>query len=224
LRRLPPPLSLLVVLAWAACRPENDAVRIGVAGPFSQARGASMKQAAQLAEREINERGGIGGRTLELVFADDSARDSVAVRVAQAFLSDRSVAAVVGHLTSGATTAAVRVYAGGANPVVLVSPSASSPDLSGMSSWFFRICPSDLSHGPRLARYARQELVARTAGMAYINDDYGRGIRRTFTAEFERLGGAVLEEDPALPSTPSLEPYLSPMRRHGAVAELVLAT
>ena len=222
MRRLP--LSLLV-LAWAAaCRPSDDPIRIGVAGPFSQPRGASMKQAARLAEREINERGGAGGRTIDLVFADDSARDSVAIRVAQAFQSDRSVAAVVGHLTSGATTAAVRVYAGGANPVALVSPSASSPDLSGMSPWFFRICPSDLSHGPRLARYARQDLGARTAATAYINDDYGRGIRRSFSTEFERLGGVVLEEDPALPTTPSLEPYLSRMRGHGVVGVLVLAT
>ena len=224
MRRLP--LSL-VVLAWvAACRSGDDPppVRIGVAGPFSQPRGVSMQQAARLAQREINERGGIGGRPLELVFVDDSARDSVAVRVAQTLLADPSVAAVVGHLTSAATIAAIRVYESGSDPVVLVSPSASSPDLSGISPWFFRVCPSDLSHGPRLARYARQDLAARTAGMTYINDDYGRGVRRMFTAEFEKLGGTVLEEDPALPSTPSVEPYLSRMRRHGTVGVLVLAT
>jgi branched-chain amino acid transport system substrate-binding protein len=182
-----------------------------------------MKQAALLAEREINARGGIGGRPVELVFADDSGRDAVAVRVAEGLASDRSIVAVIGHLTSGASLAAIRVYAGGADPVVLVSPSASSPDLSGASPWFFRVCPTDLAHGPRLARYARQELGVRTAGIVYVNDDYGRGVRRTFATEFERLGGSVLEQDPALPTTATLEPYLSRMRAGGSIGVLVLA-
>ncbi|MGH7700641.1 MAG: ABC transporter substrate-binding protein [Gemmatimonadales bacterium] len=210
------PLALACALVWiAACGGDAGPIRVGVAGPFSQPRGVAMKQAAQLAEREINGRGGIGGRPLELVFADDSARDSVAVRVAQTLREDPSIVAVIGHLTSAASIAAVRVYGGGADPVVLVSPSASSPDLSGISPYFFRVCPSDLSHGPRLARLARQTFAARTAGVIYVNDDYGRGIRRTFVTEFARIGGTVRAEDPALPTTPSLEPYLSRMRGGG---------
>ncbi|HXF94900.1 MAG TPA: ABC transporter substrate-binding protein, partial [Gemmatimonadales bacterium] len=214
----------LALVSTTACGSGDGPIRIAVAGPFSQPRGLAMKQAAQLAEREINARGGIGGRPLELVFADDSARDSVAVRVAQALLGDPSVVAVVGHLTSAATIAAVTVYASGRDPLPLISPSASSPALTGISPYFFRVCPSDLSHGPRLARYARQQLGARTAGLIYVNDDYGRGVRGSFTAEFARLGGSVVEEDPALPTTPSLEPYLSRMRRRGGVDVLVLAT
>lgn len=182
-----------------------------------------MRQAAQLAAQEINARGGIRGRRLELVLADDSARGSVAVRVAQTLVADRSVVAVVGHLTSAATAAALRVYEGGDPPVVLVSPSASDPDLSGASPYFFRVCPTDLSHGPRLARWARQAIGARTAGVIYVNDDYGRGIHRAFASEFARLDGTVLEEDPALPSTPSVEPYLSRLRQRGGVGVLVLA-
>jgi branched-chain amino acid transport system substrate-binding protein len=183
-----------------------------------------MKQAAELAAREINARGGVAGRPLELVFADDSARGTTAVRVAQALATDPSVVAVIGHLTSAATAAALRVYGGDPAPLALVSPSASDADLSGASPYFFRVCPTDLSHGPRLAQWARQTLRARTAGIIYVNDDYGRGVRRAFAADFARLGGTVLEENPALPTTPSVEPYLSRMRLRGGVDVLVLAT
>jgi len=106
----------------------------------------------------------------------------------------------------------------------VISPSASNPDLSGLSPWFFRICPSDLAHGAQLARFARQRLGAARAAVIYTNDDYGRGVRRTFVAEFTRLGGTVLEEDPFLSTHTTAEPYLARMRQRGGVDVLVLAT
>ncbi|HVH09734.1 MAG TPA: ABC transporter substrate-binding protein [Gemmatimonadales bacterium] len=195
---------------------------IGLAGPFSQPRGASMLRAARLAVNQINARGGDRGRTLELRVADDSGSEDAAVRVAERLYADPAVVAVVGHLSSGTSLAAARVYAGGPDPVVMISPSASSPALSGMSPWVFRVCPSDLQHGPELARFASQALRARRAGIIYVNSDYGRGVRSTFMAEFARLGGTIVEADPYVASTASLEPYLSRMRR-GGVDVLLLA-
>ena len=182
-----------------------------------------MRQAAELAVAEINAKGGVKGRPLKLRVADDSGREDTAVRVAEELYRDPDVVAVVGHLTSGTTIAAARVYGGGTSPVPVISPSASSPDLSWINPYFFRVCPSDLSHGPELARFARQSLGAKRAGIVYINNDYGRGIRKTFAGEFTRLGGVVVEADPYVPATPSLEPYLSRMRRSGTDV-LVLAT
>jgi len=183
------------VLAACSSQPAHP-VAIGLAGPFSQPRGASMLRAAQLAVNQINARHGVRGRALELRVVDDSGSEDTAVRVAERLYADPSVVAVVGHLSSG-------------------PPSASSPDLSGFSPWVFRVCPSDLQHGPELAHFAWQALGARRAGIIYINNDYGRGVRGTFAAEFTRLGGAVVEADPYVAATPSLEPYLSRMRRAG---------
>jgi branched-chain amino acid transport system substrate-binding protein len=182
-----------------------------------------MLRAAQLAVNQINAKGGVRGRPLELKIADDSAGDDAAVRVAERLYADPSVVAVVGHLTSNSSIAAARVYGGGSNPVVMISPSASSPDLSGISPYVFRVCPSDLQHGPHLARFAWQALGARRAGIIYINTDYGRGVRSSFTAEFQRLGGSVVEADPYVPATPSLEPYLSRMKRRGIDVLLLAA-
>src|SRR5256885_567729 len=105
----------------------------------------------------------------------------------------------------------------------MISPSASSPGLWGMSPYVFRVCRGDLNRGPELARFAWPPLGARRAGIIYLNNDYGRGVRRTFAAEFARLGGTVLESDPYIPATASLEPYLSRMRRGGADVLLLAA-
>ncbi len=168
-----------------------------------------MQRAAELAVAEINARGGIRGRQLALRVMDDSGRPEVAIRIAEQLVDDPAVVAVIGHLTSGTSLAAVRVYGEARRPLVMISPSASSPDLSGVNPYFFRVCPSDLSHGAQLARFARQTLGARRVGVIYVDDDYGRGLRLSFAAEFRRLGGEIVEEDPALSTTASLEPYLS---------------
>src|SRR5213596_1253976 len=216
-------LLLGTVIAVTACSRPTGPIAVGLAGPFSQPRGASMLRAAQLAVNQINAKRGIRGRKLELRVVDDSGNEDTAVRVAEQLYADPAIVAVVGHLSSGPSLSAARVYGGGATPTPMISPSASSPDLSGMNPYVFRVCPSDLQHGPELARFAWQTLGARRAGIIYLNNDYGRGVRRTFAAEFARLGGTVLESDPYIPATASLEPYLSRMRRGGADVLLLAA-
>ena len=182
-----------------------------------------MQRGAQLAVDQINARGGVRGQSLKLRLADDSASEDAAVRVAQTFYDNPAVVAVVGHLTSDASIAAAQVYGGGTHPVAMISPAASSPDLSGISPYVFRICPSDSSHGAALARFAWQTLAARRAGIVFINDAYGRGVRKSFAADFARLGGSVVEADPYVPTTRSLEPYLSRMRQAGIDVLLLAA-
>ena len=182
-----------------------------------------MQRGAQLAVDQINARGGVGGRPIKLRLADDSANEDAAARVAQAFYDNPAVVAVVGHLTSDASIVAAQVYGGGATPVTMITPSASSPDLSGISPYVFRICPSDSSHGAALAKFAWQRLAARRVGILFISDAYGRGVRKNFAADFARLGGSVVEADPYVPTTRTFEPYLSRMRLTGIDVLLLAA-
>src|SRR5438094_5677073 len=170
---------LAAILSLTACSggSSRGPIVLGLAGPFSQPRGVSMQHATELAVKEINARGGIRGRPLVLRVMDDSGRPEVAIRIAQQLADDPAVVAVVGHLTSSASLAAGRVYGEARRPVVMISPSASSPDLSGINPFVFRACPSDVSHGAQLARYARHMLNARRVGVMYLDDDYGRGLR-----------------------------------------------
>jgi branched-chain amino acid transport system substrate-binding protein len=182
-----------------------------------------MLQSAELAVREINGRGGIGGRTIQLVVLDDSADTDVAVQVARELYDTRNLIAVVGHLTSGATLAAAPVYGGGAHPVVQISPSASSPLLSEAGPYTFRVCPSDLVHGSRLAEWARSRLGAERAAILHENNDYGRGVRTAFAASFLELGGEVISEDPYIDGLPSFAPFLERIQQRGGADVLVLA-
>src|SRR3989442_10488559 len=167
MRRLFP---LAAILSLTACSggSSRGPIVLGLAGPFSQPRGESMQHATELAVKEINARGGLRGRPLALRIMDDSGRPEVAIRIAQQLSDDPSVVAVIGHLNSSASLAAGRIYGEARRPLVMISPSASSPDLSGINPFVFRACPSDLSHGAQLARYARRMLNARRVGVMYL--------------------------------------------------------
>ncbi len=216
-------LSLLLAAAVSGCGSSDAPILIGLAGPFSEQRGISMQLGAELAVAEINDMGGIRGRPLELVIKDDSASTEIAVGVARELYETRGLVAVVGHLNSGATIAAAPIYNGGSRPVVQISPSASSPQVTEAGPYTFRVCPSDLVHGARLAQWAWEEVGARTAAVLYQNDAYGRGVRTTFQQSFEALGGAVVSEDPFVAPLPTFEPYLLRLSRRGGADAVMIA-
>lgn len=212
----------LPLLAATACRSTSGPVLIGLAGPFTDPVGAPMKRAAELAVEEINARGGVAGRPMQLVERNDFANSDSAVFVATD-LYNAGVAAVVGHLYSGQTLAAAPVYNGGEDPVVAISPSSSSPDVSGAGPYTFRLCPSDLAHGAALARWIRNRLGLERGAVLYLNDDYGRGVRETFVEEFTRLGGELLSIDPYLGDIPDVGVYLDRLAKSGRAQFIVVA-
>jgi branched-chain amino acid transport system substrate-binding protein len=222
--RLFAPRAGVVLAAWlvAGCQRQDDVVRIGVAGSFSDPIGLPMRQAAELAAEEINAEGGINGKRLELVLRDDYSDPDSAVFVA-GDLYNSHVSAVVGHLFSGMTLAAAPVYNGGDDPVVAVSPSSSSPDVTRAGDYTFRICPSDLAHGTELAHWVRDHLHLTRGAVLYLNDEYGRGIRQTFVAEFTRLGGELESVDPYLGEQPEVGPYLDRLAHSHQPEFLVVA-
>jgi branched-chain amino acid transport system substrate-binding protein len=218
----PAVLATAAVLALGCAMRSGGVVRIGVAGPFTDSVGAPMKRAAQLAAEEINAHGGIGGRRLQLVFRDDYGDADSAVAAATA-LYQSGVSAVVGHLYSGTTLNAAAVYNGGSDPVAEVSPSSSAPEVSQAGDYTFRICPSDLAHGAALARWAYAGLGLRRGTVLYANDEYGRGVRQTFVAEFTRLGGEVVNAAPYIGDQPVVGPFVARIAKNRQSQFLVVA-
>jgi branched-chain amino acid transport system substrate-binding protein len=216
---LAPALATIVAGCGAS---SGGTVRIGLAGAYDDPNGRPMRLAAELAVSEINASGGIGGQKLELLEKNDYADPDSAVVVANA-LYNSDVSAVIGHLFSGTTLAAAPVYNSGSNPVVAVSPSSSSPEVSGAGPYTFRVCPSDDAHGAALARWVRDRLGLVRGTVLYLNNEYGRGVRQQFVDEFTRRGGEVLAESPYLGDKPDVSAYLDRIVKDGRSQFLVIA-
>jgi branched-chain amino acid transport system substrate-binding protein len=212
----------ILALTLCGCHLSHQPIRIGLAGSLSDPVGVPMKRAAELAVAEINAAGGIRGHPLELIERDDYSDPDSAVFVATD-LYEAGVSAVIGHLFSGPTLAAAPVYNGGSDPVVAISPSSSSPDISTAGDYTFRICPSDLAHGAALAQWTRKTLGFERGAVLYLNDQYGRGVRQAFVREFAKQGGELLSIDPYLGDIPDVGPYLDRLARLGRAQFLLVA-
>lgn len=75
---------------------------------------------------------------------------------------------------------------------VLISPSATSPRLTGISSLFFRVAPSDFREGAKMGNFVAQELDINKVVILAAESPYAKGIQDVFKSEFERYGGEVL--------------------------------
>jgi branched-chain amino acid transport system substrate-binding protein len=76
---------------------------------------------------------------------------------------------------------------------VVISPSASSPDLTGISSNFYRIWPSDFAAASKMAQFVSQDLKLEEVVIVAEEKDYAKGIQGAFASAFGKLGGEVTE-------------------------------
>ena len=198
--------ALLAFVLLTACRSGDETFTVGAAGPWKEGYGVMSRRGIDLAVDEINKSGGIKGRNLKILSRDDEANGSRATSIAQEFVANPSVIAVIGHVNSGAMLAASRIYDG---QLTAVATTASSPDLSGVSPWTFRIISSDSLNGVILARFASR--VGGTTGpmkqasILYENDSYGRGLADAFRRAFR---GTIVSFDP-ISENVDPEPFIS---------------
>ena len=195
----------LALLAFVACATNKPPYVIGAAGPWKQGYGLQNLQGVQLAVEEINKAGGIDGHPLRVIPRDDEGDGPTAAKIAQDFVATRSISAVVGHVNSSGMLSAAPIYDG---RLAAVATSATSPDLTGISSWVFRIISSDSLNGIALANFASKFGGRTPASVAvlYENNTYGRGLADSFRRSFH---GEILSLDPINADLPTAEPYIA---------------
>ena len=181
---------LLFLFLLAGCsRGSSDALTFGAAGPWKEGYGAMNRRGIELAQSQINARPERAGSPLQIRFEDDEGSGETASRIAQQFVDTPDVAAVIGHVNSGAMVAAAQVYDG---HLGAVATAATSPALTGISSWAFRVISSDSSNGHDIALFASQ-LGRSRAAILYENNTYGRGLADAFRRAYT---GRVVSMDP----------------------------
>ena len=202
--RPPLPKRLLLLLALAACsRDQSPAVTFGAAGPWKQGYGAMSRLGIELALEEINALPERQGHPVRIVFQDDDGDGQKASKIAQQFVDSTDISAVIGHVNSGAMVAAAPVYDG---HLAAVATTATSPALTGISPWAFRVISSDSANGIDIATFANK-LGLKRAAILYENNTYGRGLSDAFRRGFS---GEVISMDPiGEDGTQSFEPFVS---------------
>ncbi|QSQ24469.1 ABC transporter substrate-binding protein [Pyxidicoccus parkwayensis] len=145
---------------------------------------------ARLAAEEINLAGGVLGRKVEVIVAQDRLCDEDHAPEVVRGLLERGIVAIVGATCSAATRTDLDVVAPDAANVVIVSPTSSSSTLTGLPN-FYRTIANDNRQGPLLAEEVRRQGVD-AAAIIHVDDIYGIGLADGFEQRFTALGGRIL--------------------------------
>ena len=169
-------------------------IHIGIGGPLTTASatfGAEMRHAVDLAVEEKNVVGGILGAKVLAIAVDDEANNDKGAIAAKQFCDDPSNLGVVGHVNSGVTIAAARVY--GSCGLAAITPMSSNPGVTelGLGN-IFRLTNRDDRKGPGLARWLHDKMGKRRTIILDDGTTYGKGLADGFGAGFEQTGGSVL--------------------------------
>lgn len=180
----------------------KEPIKIGVLAPLTgdgAVYGEPARNLYQMVVDDINAAGGINGQTLTLVVEDGKCNGKDATSAVQKLIEVDKVQVIVGGICSGETIPSVAIAE--AKKVVMFSPGASSPDLTGISPYFFRNYPSDAAQGRVLAEVAFNQKKWKTVAFLQEQTEYAVGIYKSFSSTFEALGGKVIKEETASGST-----------------------
>ncbi len=182
----------------------EQVVRIGFAAPLtggSARAGKDQENGAQLAVEEINAKGlTIGGNkvVLQLDPQDDAGDPRTATQVAQKLVDNHAVA-VVGHLNSGTSIPASKIYSDAG--IVQISPSATSPLYTQQGfKTAYRVVATDAQQGPALAKYAASAMKVKRVAVIDDTTAYGQGLADEFAKEAKALGIEVVSRDATSPN------------------------
>ncbi|AGY59905.1 branched-chain amino acid ABC transporter substrate-binding protein [Gloeobacter kilaueensis] len=183
--------ALLTLLG--ACS-SADKVYIAVAAPLSgdqAVQGEYMLKAVQLAVDEVNKKGGIKGKTVEIVTGDDQAKPLDATSVARKLASTDGVYGVIGHFNSGCSIPASSIYS--QSNLVMITPGSTNPTLTeqGLKN-IYRIVGRDDQQGSVDGDFALKKLKALRIAILHDKTPYGQGLAAFFRDTVEKGGAEVV--------------------------------
>lgn len=169
--------SVSLIFAAGAAE-EQSVIKIGVAGAHSgdlASYGLPTVNAVKLVADKINAQGGIDGKMIEVVVEDDQCKPEIATNTAAKLVGEK-VIAVVGHICSGATKAALDIYRESGIPTI--SPSATSPSLTKSGDYpnFLRTIAPDDAQAVLQVEFAIGKLGAKKIAVLHDKGDYGKGL------------------------------------------------
>jgi branched-chain amino acid transport system substrate-binding protein len=208
-------VATLAVISSVAMA-QDQVVKIGHVGPVSGAiahLGKDNEWGARLAIEELNAKGvSINGKKVkfELVAEDDAADPKQGTAAAQK-LVDAKVSGVIGHLNSGTTIPASKIYSDAGIPQI--SPSSTNPKYTRQGyKTAFRVVADDVHLGGTLGRYAVNELKGKSIAVIDDRTAYGQGVAEEFEKAVKAAGGNLVGHEFTTDKATDFMPILTTLK------------
>lgn len=209
---------MVVVAGWTPVLPQAAPVKIGVLAPlsgFAAADGKSVSTGVEIAAEEINSRGGLLGRRVELVVYDDQADPKQAVSFARRLVELDKVSLIIGGSYSGASLAAAPVANEAGIP--FMAAYAVHPDVTRGKPYAFRMGLLGPVQG-RVGAQLVSDLQVKRVAVLTIQNDFGRSLEAGFREHAGKVGLEIVFADVYPPGNQNFTPVLARIRTSGAEA------
>jgi len=186
-------VASVIVFSFGCAKQEEKEIKIGAVLPLTGSAavwGENAKMGLEIALEEVNQGGGVKGKTIKFIIEDSQSDPSKAVSALQKLISTDKVSVIIGDIASSSVLAMAPIAEKA--KVVLMSPGASNPDISKAGEYIFRNWQSDALEGEVDAKFAYEHLRWRNMAVLYVSNAYGTGLKTVFEESFQKLGGKIL--------------------------------
>lgn len=175
--------------AWV--NKDNEEIVFGMSYPVAVTEATTgFLDGVNMAVDEIN-KNGVLGKKIRILKKDDQGAVTTGSEVAQSFVDDPKISAVIGHWNSRVSNAVADIY--NRNGMVMITPASTSPLLTTKGyEYVFRKINDDIDYGGTMARYASRTGLDKVA-VYYADDDYGRGLANAFEDFAYQSGVQVID-------------------------------
>ena len=185
--------------AWGCAEfKKGETIKVGYVGPMTgdyAAFGTDISRGADLAIKEHPE---VEGFAIEMLVEDTQGTEEQGAAVANMFAADPQIVAVDGHTFSGSTEVAIPIYEEAG--IVMMSPSATTPDLTRRGSEIFnRVAFHDEMQADFAAKYIYNNLGIRKMAIMHDGGAYGQNLATMTGDFFEDLGGTMVGSEAITP-------------------------
>jgi branched-chain amino acid transport system substrate-binding protein len=205
-------LAISAVLFWAGCSkgPESNTFKIGVITSLTgsnAAFGQAHKNGYTIALEEINARGGLLGKKVELDYYDDQSRPDQAVQGVSKLVDQDHVPIVLGAYSSESTRAIVPVVT--QKQVPLIIPTAVADNvMESNSPWIFRICAGSGSFAAATLDFLKNNGDPKKLAIVYENTNFGQSNNKSMTEAAKAAGLDLVDTEAYQASSPDYKSLL----------------
>lgn len=197
-------LFLALTFASAGCTKKqaadapaaSDVIKVGEVGSMTGTEGTfgvSTHNGIELAIKQINAKGGVKGKKLELISMDDQGKPEEAATAVTKLITQNKVAAILGEVASSRSMAMAPIAQ--QYQIPMISPSSTNPKVTELGDYIFRVCFIDPFQGTVMAKFAAENLkLKKVAILRDVKNDYSVGLADYFAKKFKEMGGTIVAD------------------------------
>jgi branched-chain amino acid transport system substrate-binding protein len=191
-------LGVACVLAFS-CAEQGNVIKIGLIAPLTgdvKTFGESTRNGFTIAVDEANAAGGINGKQIEVHIADDKNDPTEAANAGSKIINQDGVKLIVGSVSSKCSIPLSELCQ--TSGVVMITPTSTNPrvtvrDDGSRKDYVFRACFIDPFQGAVAAKFALENLGAKTSAILYdVGNDYVKGLAEFYRDNFSAGGGEIV--------------------------------